>query len=336
MQPVWQNWNKEQDERKNNMTKKERLLKVFRNEEADKVPVGFWFHLPEDMDLDRECVKAHLDYYHSCDVDMVKIMCDGYFDYPNPQVAHVHSPSDWYQMKPMGRYHPFITGQVNRAKEIVEQLNDEVCTFYNVFCPMSYLRFATSDELLMDHLKEDPEALMYAMDVIAQDAALLSELLITEAGCTGIYYCVQNAEEYRFTTEEYKTYVAPGDLKVLHHANRFSENHILHCCGWAGDKNRVEVWKDYPAKVINWAIFIEDMGLTEGKAFFGNKCVLGGFDNRPNGVLCSGTKEEIEQYTKDLISKVGKKGFIVGADCTLPRTIELERISWVVDAARLC
>lgn len=316
------------------MTKKERLMKAFQNEEVDRVPVGFWFHLPEDMDLDKQCVDAHVDYFHQCDVDMVKIMCDGYFDYPNSIIPHIKSPEDWFKMEPMGPEHPFITGQVKRAREIVSRLKDEACTFYNVFCPMSYLRFATSDELLMRHLRENPEAVLYAMDIIATDAALLTELLITEAGCTGIYYCVQNAEQYRFTEEEYRNYVRPGDLKVLEHANRFSDNNILHCCGWAGDKNQVEVWRDYPAKVINWATFIEELYLTQGKVFFGGRCVLGGFDNRPQGVLCSGTKEEIEEYTRGLLEQHGTKGIVIGADCTLPRDIHLDRITWVVETVK--
>lgn len=94
----------------------------------------------------------------------------------------------------------------------------------------------------------------------------------------------------------------------------------------------MEVWQDYPAKVINWATFIEDMDLTEGKAFFGGRCVLGGFDNRPQGVLCSGTKEEVEAYTAALLEKHGTRGVVIGADCTLPRNIDLNRISWVVEA----
>ena len=57
------------------MTKTERLMKAFENEKVDRVPVGFWFHLPEDMELDQECVDAHIDYFHRCNVDMVKIMC---------------------------------------------------------------------------------------------------------------------------------------------------------------------------------------------------------------------------------------------------------------------
>ncbi len=316
------------------MTKKERLIKCFNNEEVDKIPVGFWFHFPEDMDLEKECVDAHIDFYKESDVDFIKIMCDGYFDYPNPIIPTIKEPQDWYKMKPLGEDHPFIQEQVDRAKEIVDKLHGECCAFYNVFCPMSYLRFGTSEELLMSHLRADPEAIMYAFEVIAKDVVALSRRLIKEAGCEGIYYCVQNAEEYRFMAEEYHKYVTPSELHVLEEVNQYSENNILHCCGWAGYKNRVEVWRDYPAKVFNWAVYVEDLSLKDGKEFFHGKCVLGGFDNRPGGVLYSGTKEEIEAFTEKLIEETGKTGIIVGADCTLPRDVDKKHIQWVVEKVK--
>ena len=46
------------------MTKKERVLNAMNNLPVDRPPVGFWYHFPVDMDLDKECVDAHLDYYH--------------------------------------------------------------------------------------------------------------------------------------------------------------------------------------------------------------------------------------------------------------------------------
>lgn len=316
------------------MTKRERVLSSLNNEEVDKVPVGFWFHFPEDMDLKNECVDATIKFYKDSDVDFIKIMCDGYFDYPNEIIPKIEKPEDWFLMKPLGEDHPFIEEQVQRAKEIVEKLKGECCVFYNVFCPMSSLRFGTSDELLMDHLRKNPEAIMYAFDVIAKDAVALCRRLIKEAGCDGVYYCVQNAEEYRFTEEEYNKYVRPSDLYVLEHANEYSQNNILHCCGWAGDKNRIEVWRDYPAKAVNWAVYVEDLTLKAGKEFFHGKCVLGGFDNRPEGILCSGTKEEIEDFTEQLVKESGKKGVMIGADCSLPRDVDKKHIQWVVEKVK--
>lgn len=313
------------------MTRRERVLWAMDNQETDKVPVSFWFHFPLDMDLEKECVEAHLSYYNQCDIDFIKIMCDGFFDYPNEIIPTIQKPEDWFRMKPLGENHPFIRGQVERVKQIVEAVGKECCTFYNVFCPMSYFRFGTSDELLMRHLRENPEAVMYAMDVIAEDAALLSRLVIEEGGCDGIYYCVQNAEESRFTAEEYRKYVRPGDLKVLEYANRYSQYNILHCCGWAGEKNRIEVWQDYPAKTVNWAVHVEKMTLPEGKKFFGGKCVLGGFDHTKKGVLWRGTKEEIEAETEKWLRENRENGMIIGADCSLGRGMNLEHIKWVTD-----
>ena len=226
------------------MTKKERLLHAFNNEKVDRVPFGFWYHFSPDDDFGQQTVEEHLKLYRNTDMDMIKVMCDGYFNYPNPYIKKVTCADDWFSLTPLGADHPYITKQVERAKGVVEGVKGECCVFYNVFCPMSLMRFGTSEELLMRHIKENPEAVCHAFEVIAQDIKALVRRLITEAGCDGIYYCVQNAEQFRFTAEEYRTLVRPAELDVLTYANSLSDNNILHCCGWAGDKNRVEVWQD--------------------------------------------------------------------------------------------
>ena len=316
------------------MNKRERVLAAMNLKSVDRPPVGFWFHFPADLGVGEACVKAHLDYYNHIDVDMVKIMCDGYFDYPNPVAKAAKEPEDWYSLKPLGKDSPFIREQIERAKAVKAGLKDDMVVIYNVFAPFSYLRFGVGDELVMDHLKKDPKAVEYALDVVAQDAALLSELLVTEAKIDGIYYCVQGGEKNRFSAQEYRELITPSDLKVLTHANRFSENNVLHCCGWAGIPNNMEIWQDYPVKTVNWACYIEEMDLSAGRKFFGGKCVLGGFDNRPGGVLFSGTREQVIEETRRVVAGAGTTGVILGADCTLPANIDKPRIGWVVDAVK--
>ncbi len=314
------------------MTKKERVIAAMNNQPVDRPPVGFWFHFPPEKSLGQPCVQAHLDYYNHVGTDIAQLMCDGYFDYPNPVAKAAKSPKDWYDMQPLGPDSEFIRGQVERAKAVKAGLTSDCLVLYNVFAPFSSLRFGTSDELVMEHLKEDPQAVLHALDVVAQDNALLSELLVTEAGVDGIYYCVQGGEKDRFTPEEYARLIAPSDLAVLRHANRFSEYNVLHCCGWAGIPNHLQDWRYYPAKAVNWACFIENMDLKEGKRYFGGKCVLGGFDNRPGGLINTGSKEEIQDFTRKLARESGPAGVMLGADCTLPATIDVQRIQWVVDA----
>lgn len=314
------------------MTKRERVLAALNLQPVDRPPVGFWFHFQAEQGMGQACVQAHLDYYNRIDVDLVKIMCDGYFDYPNPAAKAVKEPRDWYALQPLGKDHPYIQEQLARAKAVKAGLQQERVILYNVFAPFSLIRFSVGDDLVMEHLRKDPEAIAYALDVIAQDTCLLSELLLTEGGMDGIYYCVQGGEKNRFTPAYYREHITPTDLQVLRHANQFGDANVLHCCGWAGLPNHLEVWQDYPAKAVNWACYVEHLDLPQGRAFFGNRCVLGGFDNRPQGVLYAGTKEEVQAEARRLADQAGSRGVILGADCTLPATVDVERFQWVVDA----
>ena len=315
------------------MDKRERVLACMNHLTVDRPPVGFWFHFSDEQKMGAACVQAHLDYYNHVDVDLAKIMCDGYFDYPNPLAQSVQKASDWYHLKPLGKNHPFLREQVDRAKAVKDGLKDDMCVFYNVFAPFSSIRYGTSDELVMAHLREDPQAVAYALGIIAEDNSTLCELLMTEAGCDGIYYCVQGGEKDRMTGETYRAYVTPSDKAVLSHANKFSPYNILHCCGWAGIPNRLENWQDYPAKVINWAVFIEEMDLVRGRAFFSGKTVLGGCDNRKTGVLYTGSKAEVQSFVRKLVSSFDQDtGYMIGADCTLPADIDKKRIQWVIEA----
>ena len=315
------------------MDKRERVLACMNHLTVDRPPVGFWFHFSDEQKMGAACVQAHLDYYNHVDVDLAKIMCDGYFDYPNPLAQSVQKASDWYHLKPLGKNHPFLREQVDRAKAVKDGLKDDMCVFYNVFAPFSSIRYGTSDELVMAHLREDPQAVAYALGIIAEDNSTLCELLMTEAGCDGIYYCVQGGEKDRMTGETYRAYITPSDKAVLSHANKFSPYNILHCCGSAGIPNRLENWQDYPAKVINWAVFIEEMDLVRGRAFFGGKTVLGGCDNRKTGVLYTGSKAEVQSFVRKLVSSFDQDtGYMIGADCTLPADIDKKRIQWVIEA----
>ena len=323
------------------MDKRTRVLNAMNQKGVDHVPCGFWFHFAGDEAVGDACVKAHLKYYRETDLDFVKIMCDNYFPYPLPEIK---TAADLKTLKPLTADHPFIAEQVERAKAIVKEIGQERCVFYNVFAPFSSIRFGAealglSDADVMKLLYEDKNAFMYALDVIGQSNALLSELLITEAGCDGVYYCVQGGEYTRFTPEEYKKLIRPSDLYVLEHANRFSENNILHMCGWAGAQNQIELWQDYPAKVFNWAVFVEGLDLEKGRFFAGGRTTLGGFEthwdeHHQQGIIYEGTKEELQEYTKNLILNHGKTALMLGGDCTIDAKLDWERIRWIVEAAR--
>ena len=107
------------------MTKKERVLAAFNNQPVDKIPMGFWYHFSPDDDFGQETVNEHLKWYKDADLDFIKIMGDGYFNYPNPFIQTVTCADDWFNMTPLGEDHPWITKQIERAKGAAEAIRIE-------------------------------------------------------------------------------------------------------------------------------------------------------------------------------------------------------------------
>ena len=83
------------------MNKRERLAAALENRETDRPPVGFWYHFPDGADV----VESQLRFYRESGMDFCKIMCDGYFSYPNPGLKEVHRAQDLYQLKPLDPGH---------------------------------------------------------------------------------------------------------------------------------------------------------------------------------------------------------------------------------------
>ena len=321
------------------LSKRQRILDAFNNKPVDRVPVGLWFHFLQEEEfyqglekpeLIEKSIAAHKKFIEDTDPDFVKIMSDGYFLYPSEVYKDLKNAADLRKIKPLKKDHPWIQGQVRLAKTVVDFLKD-TSAFYNIFAPTTLLRFAISNDKFIEYFRQDPDAIAYALNVIAQDIAYLSESVIKEAGAEGIYLSVQNPENGEFAYDEYRKYITPSEKFVLARANEASQNNILHCCGYDGNKNNLNVWTDYDAKAINWAVTVENIDLAEGKKLFGDKAVIGGFDNRTGKLLHTGAKEDIEAFTEDIIEKAGKVGIIIGADCTVPSNIVLERFQWIKD-----
>ena len=98
-------------------------------------------------------------------------------------------------------------------------------------------------------------------------------------------------------------------------------------------ENDLLYYRDYEAKAYNWAVHTEKISLKEGKDFFGNKAVIGGFDNNTGTLLDSGNKADIARFTVDIIHEIGDTGVIIGADCTVDPQIGLDRLELVRQTA---
>lgn len=316
------------------MNKRERVIAAFHRQETDCVPVCMWKHVPREYWEDDDAfVRCQLEAYRNTDVDFVKLSADKYFGWPSPELNGIEKAETLYQLKPLGADHPFIRGQIERTRKIIEGLHGECVALYLIFAPLCYLRLQIGYPMMMKLMREDPEAVKHACGVIAGDVKLLIRGIIEEAGADGIFFSVQNAEEDRFTYEEYREWITPTEKPVLDYANTLSDMNAIHLCAWEGSPNRLSVWADYQAAVVSWSRYIDMMDIQKAKEHFGCT-VWGGFDNRSEGLLYTASREELEKEVRSLIDQGGRTGYILGADCSLHDELPEERIRWVVEAAR--
>ena len=328
--------------------KRELVLKAFKGEKVERVPVGFWYHFAEEdellngfqnPDIFAKNVAGHKRFVQEVQPDFVKIMSDGFFSYPNPLITdQVRSIKDLAAIESIGDEHPWFDQQIALVKEVRATFTEDIVAVYNIFAPLTHLKWQISnkvafgDELVANFLKEDPQTFRHVLKVIAQDLATLVKKIITEAGADGIYYSAQTIQVPGFSSQDYKEYISESDLIVLEAANRAHGQNILHICGYKGASNDVTIFKDYPVQVVNWAVGPEGLSLKEGKRLFGGKTVLGGFENTEEGLLYTGSKEDIQAKARELVAENGQQGIIIGADCTIPSDIDNRRITWVREA----
>ena len=330
-------------------SKRELVLKAFRGEPVDRVPVGFWHHFTNEDEwlvgfgnqaIIEKNLAGHQAFLAEVEPDFIKLMSDGYFAYPNERLKKVQSIKDLADIEPLGADHPWISEQVELVQKIRAGFTEDLVAIYNIFAPVTYFKWlvgkvAGGDDIIADFLAENAVLTKRVLDVIAKDIAALTERIIKEAGADGIYLSVQSIQDARVSAEDYKTFIAPSELAVLEAANAAGGVNILHICGYEGARNDVHLFTDYPAQVINWAVGPEGISLAEGRKLFGGRTVLGGFENGKDGLLYTGSQAAIQDETKRLIAGAGKEALIIGADCTIPSDIEAERIQWVRQAASL-
>jgi uroporphyrinogen decarboxylase len=332
------------------MDRKERVLRTFHNEPSDKLLVAFWHHYLEDELVDGLHNPRYIDenlagarkFKEEFDPDFVKVMTDGLFFMPF-NYEDMHSASDLANLKAGDEMELYLDKSVEFAKQIREIYGHDVLMFYNVFSPAFQLsqRMGQVHPEMTDGgavspivplIKEDPEAVKKALDVIADYTFDLIDRILGTGIAEGMYFSVSCFNK-GIDSDLYREFVMPGEKAIIERANRYAKDNILHICGWRGNLNDLSLFVDYDCSVINWAVHSEGVSVAEGKKMFKNKCVIGGFGNNNTDLLCVGTKDEIQDYVEEIVKEAGTTGVIIGADCTTHLDTPDEHLHWVYDKA---
>jgi uroporphyrinogen decarboxylase len=322
---------------------------IFNGKKVDRVPVSFWYHFCPQSDFPKgvnnpemfkRTVEKHVEHFRYLDLDLLKVMPDGYFTLPSFNGKESADPEVLKGLTNSDPHDPWFEEQIELVKQIKAQTGDDAAVFYTVFSPLSLIAYSRRqfgevslpDEYISELIEKHPEAVEHALKVVTQDVIQFTQRLLNEAGADGIFFAIRNYK--KISKETYRKFIAPGEKQVLEAAAEIKDFTILHICGGFGLTNDFSYYDDYRAKAVNWATGVEKLSLGKGKEVFNKKVVIGGFDNTPKSILIHGSKEELTQETRRLIKEAGRDGLIIGADCSLPTDDVIpEKLKWVREAA---
>jgi uroporphyrinogen decarboxylase len=320
-------------------SKKEILHHILSGKKAERIPVGFWFHFLEDEihsdafhdpSLDALRLKRQEEYIDQVHPDFVKIMTDGFFGYGNPALYHVKSAADIQDIQPLAEDDPWFVRQIEFARSLTDRYGRDLDFFYNIFCfgtTFAFMQEGDGEEFLAQLIREEPEVVKKVSHVVSGDLARLSRRLIQEAHVTGIYFSLRNIKG--ISRALYERVIEADEKYILNQAHEAGGLNILHICGYEGHRNDISWYRDYDFQAVNWAVDTEKIPLGEGRRIFKGKTVMGGFGNTDKDVLYRGSREQVEEETERIIREAGSQSLILGADCTVPRDIDIERFEWV-------
>ncbi len=323
------------------MTKKERVLAAIEGREPDGVPSGFSLHFPLEERLGESTVKAHLNYFHESDCDILKIMNE----YRLPVNGVIRTPDEYEQAIPQDyRKAGFLHNQIETAKRIRDLADPDaftlgtlhgICSYgFQPFMKMGYgFEVGESRQVQADFLRWNEKKMLSVMERICEGLCDMAKAYVQEAGVDGVYYSVIGADRKWFTDEEFARWIRPFDLRIMKAIKDAGGYCFLHVCNPNLNMDRIDPAYTELSDAINWGVYDAPMTLEAGRRKFGKKAIFGGLANR-SGVLVDGTEEQVRAEVKRIITSFGRTSFILGADCTLATEQNLSLVRAAVEQAR--
>lgn len=323
------------------MTSKERVIAALEGREPDGIPSLFSVHFLDPVTkarlLGQASIDAHLKFFQEADGDFAKSM----YEYRAPGTEIVYTPEDYDRL--IARDLTYMDKQLAFCKTLVEQTNPDlfgIGTMYGMwgtsYIPLMEMGKKYSMEeasvLMATLLRWNEKPVLKAMQRFTDGLCKLATAYIKEAKLDGVYYSATQGNRKWLTDEESLRWIKPFDLQVMKAIKDAGGYCILHICQSDVGMDRFD--QDYAdlADGINWGVYDVPMSLEEGRTRWG-KTVIGGMANH-KGVLVDGTEEDVRAEVREIVKKFGRKGFILGADCTLSSDQDLNLMRAAIHEAR--
>lgn len=307
------------------MNRIERVERVVRGGEADRPPLSLWYHFGVQHAGGERFARLAVDFFRHYGFDFLKVMND-YF-YPMPEgIEAVRSASD------LGRLDRFDVGtspwreQLRALSRIASELEGEAFFLDTVFDPWQTLRRSLAGEHLHRLMEEEPDAVLSALDVIAENLAEYCRRSIA-AGSAGIFLSIAAGKEW-IGRDPFLRFVKPFAARVLASVRGKA---ILNTAHLHGDDLWFDDCIDLPADAFNWW----DRG-PNGPSLAAVKeripgCVMGGIDHK---IVNRRTGPFLKEHVREGRRLGGRDRFLLANGCSIDASVNPSAIRAIVEAAR--
>ena len=308
-------------------THRERIQACINGQKTDRAPIALWRHFPVDDQAPESLAAATLHFQETYDFDIVKVTPASSFAVKDWGVEDkwmgdsegsrrytkriIHKPEDWEKLTVLDPDSPHLAGQLACLRLIRQNLSPDTPLIQTIFNPLSQAKNLASNDTLIAHIRQHPEAVMKGLETIAKTTAKFVEA-VSEIGVDGIFYAVQHAQANLLSIDEYKTFGLPYDLQALASAKDLWCNMIhLH-----GKDVYFSLLRLMNFQIVNWHDRETHPSLAEAHSLF-------------KGALCGGLRQDtlvLEDQAKvmeeaaDAIQQTKNNRFILGTGCVVPIT----------------
>lgn len=324
------------------MNKFERVDAALRGDAVDRVPASFWGHDYIREWTPQTLADAMLENYHTYDWDFMKV---------NPRASYhvedwgcklhpsgkpdagpifdtvpIHSSSDWRKLRPLGPDQGALKEQLQALELIRKDIGNEAYFVQTIFSPLSVAKYLVGNkfEPVQASIQENPEALMYALNVITETFIEYNQACL-DFGASGIFYATTGwASKDKLTEEQYRKFGVDFDLRVLEAVKSKGKFNILHNCG---QHIMFDLLADYPVHAISWAATLPgNPNLAQGKDRT-DKAVMGGISEK--STLINGTPEQVAEEARHAVELTGGRRFLLAPGCSIPPLTPRENLEAV-------
>ncbi len=305
------------------LSKIERMNAVFSGEEVDRPPFSLWYHFGLQHAPGELHAQTQLDFYRTYNLDWLKVMSDYSYPFP-PGVSDFQSRQDLLKLERFEIEKSPYNEQLKAIEIISRELKGETMCLDTVFNPWNIIRRAILKEKTPQYMREEPQALHHALDVITENMIAYCRKII-ERGANGLFISVPASSE-SVTPEDYKTFMEPYDLRLFRALKEFAPIVIAHIHG--NDLYFKDVLA-YPMDGISWADRAAGPSLAEARKIY-DGVLMGGIDHTQFSyiqlsILC--------EQVQDALKAGGTRKFILAPGCSVQTYAFPEIIHGVCQAA---